>query len=248
MSSEVKPIPAPKRVIKRKANRENVDTSKQSAPAPDAITPEAGPKIFKRNSATAKFVDSNLSNFWWALALFVACLTIFIQVLFWTPDHYNIPSTDDYRLINLAPLSEQGDITDGEARDYVVDALESVLSLSHLQPQANMSAALDEFFTATGREDFIQALEAAGDLEPLLSGRFATLAKPLSVPVIEDYRLINGRFTWVYKAPFRWQWSNVVTGENNYADIRVTIFIARESRLTNSKGMAVSAVVYRGLQ
>lgn len=219
--------------------------SAQPKPAVNAPVPTEGPRIYKENESRLSFIDSNLSNFFWALGLCVGSFLLFAMVFFWTPDHYNIPATDDYRLINLKPLSEQGDITDADARDFAVEAIEDVLSLSNLKPKADMNEALDEYFTASGRKDFLKALESAGDLEPLVSGRFSTLGEIQSVPVIEEYRLTNNRFTWVFSVPVRWQWYDLAQNRPRYAEINVTVFIIRESRLRNSSGMSVDAIVYR---
>lgn len=229
---------APNRVVRRKLAGPANSTA--SVPAP-----VQGPKTFKENESRLSFVDSNLENFYWALGLFFSSLALFLMVFFWTPDHYNIPATDDYRLINLKPLSEQGDITDAAARDFAAAAIEDVLSHSNMNPKASMNEAFDNYFTADGRKDFLNALESAGDLEPLVSGRFSTLAKIQSVPVIEEYRLTNNRFTWVYTVPVRWQWFDIAQNRPRYADIQVTIFVVRESQLRNSSGMAIDAVVYR---
>lgn len=211
---------------------------------PGAVTPIQGPKVFEENASRLSFVDSNLANFFWALGLCVGSFVLFVMVFFWTPDHYNIPATDDYRLINLKPLSEQGSISDADARDFASAAIEEVLTLPHLTPKASMNDALDTYFTSAGRRDFLSALEKAGDLSPLVSGRFSTLAQIQTVPVIEEYRLTNNRFTWVYKTPVRWQWFDVAQNQRRYADIKVTIFVVRESQLTNSAGMAIDAIVY----
>ena len=228
---------SPARVVRKKATA-------QTNPAATAPVPVQGPKTFSENQSRLNFVDSNLSNFFWALGLFISSLVLFSMVFFWTPDHYNIPASDDYRLINLKPLSEQGDITDADARDFAVEAIEDVLSLSNLNPKGDMNEALDQYFTASGRKDFLKALEGAGDLEPLVSGRYSTLADIQSVPVIEEYRLTNGRFTWVYSVPVRWQWYDTAQNRPRYANINVTIFIIRESQLRNSSGMSVDAIVY----
>ncbi|WP_372997429.1 DotI/IcmL family type IV secretion protein [Marinobacter sp.] len=228
---------SPARVVRKKAPA-------QANPAANAPVPTQGPKTYKENQSRLAFVDSNLSNFFWALGLCIGSFVLFVMVFFWTPDHYNIPATDDYRLINLKPLSEQGDITDADARDFAAEAIEDVLSLSNLNPKANMNEALDEYFTSGGRKDFLQALEAAGDLQPLVSGRYSTLAEIQSVPVIEEYRLTNNRFTWVFTVPVRWQWYDTAEKRRRYANINVTMFIIRESRLLNSAGMSVDALVY----
>jgi hypothetical protein len=224
--------------------------SKGQAPAKSTAvpgdSPSAGPKVYAGNVSRQGFVDNNLANFWWALALACGSLLLAVLVLFWTPDHYNIPSTDDYRLITLTALSEQGDIADDDARDFVSKALVRTLSLSHLQPKANMNRALDENFTASGRKDFVRALSANDDLDPLLSGRYATIAELLTVPIIEGYRLTDGRFTWVYKVPVRWRWNDVQLGETTFADISVTVFVVRESQLVKSNGMAIDAVIIGG--
>lgn len=212
----------------------------------DPVRASVASGIFSNNQARQGFVDSNLSNFWWALGLFCGCFVLFIQVLFWTPDHYNIPATDDYRLIQLSQLSEKGDVTDDDARDFVAEAIVRVLSLSHLQPKANMNRALDEYFTSNGREDFVSGLGGNGDLEPLLSGRFATIAELQSVPVIDSYRRTDGRYTWVYRAPVRWRWHNIATGDFSFADLTITVFLVRESQLVKSSGVAVDAVVLGG--
>lgn len=204
--------------------------------------------MFTQNASKLLFVDSNLGNFWWALGLFTGSLILFLAVFFWTPDHYNIPATDDYRLIELKPLSERGDITDNDARDFVTDALVDTLSISHLSPKGDLNNALDTYFTGEGRADFLSALERNGDLEILTSGDVATLAELRSVPVIEDYRLINGRFTWVYRAPIVWRWDSVREGRRQFANIDVTVFVVRESQLRKSSGLAVSALVYGGSQ
>jgi hypothetical protein len=109
-----------------------------------------------------------------------------------------------------------------------------------------MNRALDENFTASGRKDFVRALSANDDLDPLLSGRYATIAELLTVPIIEGYRLTDGRFTWVYKVPVRWRWNDVQLGETTFADISVTVFVVRESQLVKSNGMAIDAVIIGG--
>lgn len=255
--SEVAKKNTKRKVVKPKASAGGQPSSagKTSTPRPNAAPrpksapqPTVGPKTFSQNAAKLLFVDSNLGNFWWAVGLAVGCLVLFIGVFFWTPDHYNIPATDDYRLIELKPLSEQGNISDNDARDFAGDALTDTLSLSHLNPKKGMNQAFDAYFTANGRSGLLGALSNNGDLEPLTSGRIATLAELRAVPIIEDYRLTNGRFTWVYRVPIRWWWHNIEVGQRQYADLDVSVFVVRESQLRKSSGMAVDAVVYGGSQ
>jgi hypothetical protein len=230
-------------VSKKPAPRTNTAPRPKSTPQPTV-----GPKTFSQNAAKLLFVDSNLGNFWWAVGLSFGCFVLFVGVFFWTPDHYNIPATDDYRLIELKPLSEQGNITDNDARDFAGAALTDTLSLSHLNPKKGMNQAFDAYFTANGRSGLLGALSQNGDIDPLTSGRIATLAELRAVPIIEDYRLTNGRFTWVYRVPIRWWWHNIERGERQYADLDVSVFIVRVSQLRKSSGMAVDAVVYGGSQ
>jgi hypothetical protein len=255
--TDSRPVNTRKRVVVRnvggKGRGANLSEAKpeglsvgSSSTRSNSVNASVAPDIYSKNLARQGFVDSNLANFWWAFGLFCGCFILFIQVLFWTPDHYNIPATDDYRLIELSQLSEKGDVTDDDARDFVSEAIVRVLSLSHLQPKANLNRALDDYFTSNGREDFVSGLSDNGDLEPLLSGRFATIAELQSVPVIDSYRRTDGRYTWVYRAPVRWRWHNIATGEFSFADLAITVFLVRESQLVKSSGVAVDAVILGG--
>ncbi len=228
-----------KRIIKR------VDPNKikpRQAAKPEA-SPTEGPKVYSANTKRASFVDSNLNNFFSALALFSGSFILFVMVLFWTPDQYHIPATDDYRLIALKSLADRGDISDDDARDFTAAAIAETLSVSHLRPKTNMSTAMNTYFTASGRDEFVTALKKNGDLDPLLSGRYATLATIQSVPVIDGYRRTNGKFTWVYHVPVEWRWNDVSTGGTRFANLIFTVFVVRESQLVKSAGMAVDAVI-----
>lgn len=241
VNAESKKTKSPKRVAPKKSGSSQSRSSsavKSSVPKSSA----RGAKVDERNSAWQGFLDRNMVNFFFALVIFGLSLFLCVQILFYTPEDYYVPTTDDYRFIELKPLSDRV-YDDVDVADYANETITNFMEVSRLRARRHFNTTFQKDFTDEGRSSTAKSLVDSGNWDLLKSGKYDTEWISSHVPRVIEYRNTDGRFTWVLSVDGKWKWHDSDTGNVFNNNVRMTIFIVRESLLNNDNGMAVDGIV-----
>lgn len=228
-----------KKVPSKKVPIKSNGVKKPSAPVKPSST---GARVDSRNAAWQGFLDRNMMNFFMGLAIMIGSLLVFLQVFFWVPSEYQIPTSDDYRIV---PLKSLGDpvYSDAEAGQHAFDTVSEFMTISRLDAKGHFQRMFQDKFTENGREVTASNLIKSGNWEQLKSGRYDTQFIPTSAPLLSDRRMTDGRYTWIFKMSGIWRWYDSATSRVYPNNVSITAFAIRESKLVNPDGMALDGLV-----
>lgn len=201
-----------------------------------------GERIDRRNAAWQGRVDRNLTNFFMSLGLLSASFFVAVQAFFLVPAEYQLPTTDDYRLIELKSLADPV-YTDAEAGQYALDVFDDFMSVNRLQTKRHFQSFFQDKFTENGRRVTATSLIDSGNWDLLKSGDYDTEFTPSSAPLLTENRYTDGRYTWVYSVGGEWLWHEFSTRKKYPIVVNATIYVVRESKLKNNDGKAIDGMV-----
>jgi intracellular multiplication protein IcmL len=98
-----------------------------------------------------------------------------------------------------------------------------------------------EFFTPDGWKNFEIALESSRNLQTVISKKLVATAVATGAPVIEDQRVIAGKYVWKVGLPILVKYESASTNFNQTLYIRM--IITRVSTVTYPKGIAISQFI-----
>lgn len=101
--------------------------------------------------------------------------------------------------------------------------------------------AASEFFTPSGWEAFIQALNESNNLKAVIAKKLVVSAVATGAPVVLQEGVLDGRYAWRVQMPLlvTYQSASQVTQQN----VVVTMLITRVSTLNSARGIGIAQFV-----
>jgi intracellular multiplication protein IcmL len=101
--------------------------------------------------------------------------------------------------------------------------------------------AASTYFTTTGWQQFVDALQQSGNLDAVKSKKLIVSAVATRAPIILQKGILNGSFSWRVQMPIlvTYQSASEFTQQNNV----VTMLITRISTLESPRGIGISQFV-----
>ncbi|MBM93919.1 MAG: type IV secretion protein DotI [Legionellales bacterium] len=96
---------------------------------------------------------------------------------------------------------------------------------------------LSSLFTPDGWKQFQAALVRTRNLETVIAKQLVTTAVATGAPIIEDQRVINGRYSWRISMPILVKYQS--SSQNYSQSLVVRIIVQRVPVYTNPKGIAI---------
>ncbi|MGD9153602.1 MAG: type IVB secretion system apparatus protein IcmL/DotI [Gammaproteobacteria bacterium] len=166
----------------------------------------------------------------------LAGIVIFLIVSRPTPKYF--ATTDSGRIIPLIPL-DQPNLSESNVLQWASQALISIYSFDFLHYQRSFQENR-KYFTASGWQSFMNALEQAKTIQTVKDQRLIVSAVLNGTPIISNQYIIGGRYTWEAQIPLLISYQ----GTNSYSDnILATLKIQRVSTLDNQYGIGITEIV-----
>lgn len=170
------------------------------------------------------------------LIAIVAIETLFIMHLVNEPVQVQYFATDPQgRITKLQPLS-QPVISQEAILSWANQAIVKAYTYNFVSYRSQLQE-LSDSFTPEGWEQFQNALTKTRNLQTVIAQQLVATAVATGAPVIEDQRVIAGRYSWKIAMPVlvKYQSSN----KNYSQSLTVRVIIQRVPVYTNPKGVGI---------
>jgi intracellular multiplication protein IcmL len=170
------------------------------------------------------------------LIVIVAIETLFIMHLVNEPVQVQYFATDPQgRITKLQPLS-QPVISQEAILSWANQAIVKAYTYNFVNYRSQLQE-LSDSFTPEGWEQFQNALTKTRNLQTVIAQQLVATAVATGAPVIEDQRVIAGRYSWKIAMPVlvKYQSSN----KNYSQSLTVRVIIQRVPVYTNPKGVGI---------
>ena len=147
-------------------------------------------------------------------------------------------------LIEIQPLTEPL-IAQETLLTWATRAAVTAYSFNFVDWQNDLNNA-QQYFTATGFKNFVDALKASGNLDTVVAKRLVVQATVVDVPRIIQQGLIQGRYAWKIQIPMLVKYTSA--SENLRQPILVTILVARVPTTQYPQGIAIAQFVVQDRQ
>ncbi len=142
-------------------------------------------------------------------------------------------------LIEIQPLTEPL-VAQDTLLTWATRAAVSAYSFNFLDWQNDLNN-VQQYFTATGFKNFVDALKASGNLDTVIAKRLVVQATVADVPRIINQGLIQGRYAWKIQIPMLVKY--ISANEELRQPILVTILVARVPTTQYPQGIAIAQFV-----
>lgn len=179
------------------------------------------------------------------LALLVSVLVNFVMgsLLVYIITHPPMPkyfaTTINGRITPLFPLNEPNQ-SDSAVLQWANQAAIAAFSYNFVNYRDELQAA-SGFFTPSGWQQFLNALQQSNNLEAVRVKKLVVSAVATRAPIILEKGVLNGRYSWRVQMPIlvTYQSASEFTQQNNV----VTLLITRISTLNSPRGIGISQFV-----
>lgn len=142
-------------------------------------------------------------------------------------------------LIEIQPLTEPL-VRQETLLTWATRAAVTAYSFNFVDWQNDLNNA-QQYFTATGFKNFVDALKASGNLDTVVAKRLVVQATVVDVPRIIQQGLIQGRYAWKIQIPMLVKYTSA--SEDLRQPILVTMLIARVPTTQYPEGIAIAQFV-----
>ena len=238
-------------------NTEQAPRPQKAAPGPAAA---ADPAAAKAQAAQAKVSGLQLvrfRNYFYrdgyrksmsalllSLTVNLALMAIIVFQFMSKPAPVYFATQTNGSLIEIQPLTEPL-IAQETLLTWATRAAVTAYSFNFVDWQNDLNNA-QQYFTATGFKNFVDALKASGNLDTVVAKRLVVQATVVDVPRIIQQGLIQGRYAWKIQIPMLVKYTSA--SENLRQPILVTILVARVPTTQYPQGIAIAQFVVQDRQ
>ena len=145
------------------------------------------------------------------------------------------------RITKLHPLS-QPMISQEAILSWANQAIVRAYTYNFVSYRGQLQA-LSEAFTPEGWKQFESALVKTRNLQTVIAQQLVATAVPTGAPVIEDQRIIAGRYSWKISMPILVKYQS--SSKNYSQSLVVRVIIQRVPVYTNPKGVGIVQFIAR---
>jgi intracellular multiplication protein IcmL len=150
----------------------------------------------------AFYSDQHKSSFLMFMVVVLINLFLGLGILYVAghpPAPQYFPATNDYKLIELHPLSDPT-VSDKFVTQWASLAAQRAYNLDYVHWQSQMAESSADF-TDSGWSDFLTSLKSSGNLRSLLDLHLVSIAKVTGSPQITAQMVVGGRYAWKITVP-----------------------------------------------
>lgn len=178
-----------------------------------------------------------------ALSLAVTTILLLSLVLLYWITHPPQPkyfaTSVNGRITPLVTFDEPNQ-SDAAILQWANQAAIAAFSYNFVNYHGELQAA-STYFTADGWQQFIDALQQAGNLDTVRSKKLIVSAVATRAPIILQKGVLNGRYSWRIQMPIlvTYQSASEFTQQNNV----VTMLVTRISTLESPRGVGIAQFI-----
>lgn len=178
-----------------------------------------------------------------ALSLAVTCILILSLVLLYWITHPPQPkyfATSVNGRITPLTVFDEPNQSDAAVLQWANQAAIAAFSYNFVNYHGELQAA-STYFTADGWQQFIDALQQAGNLDAVRTKKLIVSAVATRAPIILQKGVLNGRYSWRIQMPIlvTYQSASEFTQQNNV----VTMLVTRISTLESPRGVGIAQFI-----
>lgn len=180
------------------------------------------------------------------LLLSFLIILMLVAAIFYIVTHPPAPryfaTTNDGRIVPLIPFNRPN-LNNPAVLEWANTAAKAI----HNYNFVNYREALQEagnYFTADGRENFLDAIKKSNNLQAVISKKLIVSAVATGVPVIAEQGIRFGRYTWKVQIPMLTTFQSA--SEVSQQQVIVTMIIVRVSPLISPHGIAIEQYIESG--
>ena len=172
------------------------------------------------------------------LANFVLGILLFF-ILTHPPAPQYFATSINGRITPLYPLQEPNQ-SDSAVLQWANQAAIAAFTYNFVDYRSELQAA-SGFFTPTGWNQFLSALQQSNNLEAVKAKKLVVSAVATRAPIILQKGVLNGRFAWRIQMPIlvTYQSASEFSQQNNV----VTMLVTRISTLNSPRGIGIDQFV-----
>lgn len=178
-----------------------------------------------------------------ALLLSIAVNSVLAIMLIYIITHPPAPkyfaTTINGRITPLFPL-DQPNQSDSSVLQWANQATIAAFTYNFVNYRDELQAS-SGFFTASGWDQFLGALQSSNNLDAVKAKKLIVSAVATRAPIILQKGLLNGSYSWRIQMPIlvTFQSASEFTQQNNV----VTMLVTRVSTLNSPRGIGISQFV-----
>ena len=154
-----------------------------------------------------------------------------------SPEYF--ATNSEGRIVKLFPLS-QPVVSNSYLSSWVNQAAVAAYTYNFVNYRSQLQAA-SEYFTPEGWRTFEAALASSRNLQTVISRKLVATAVATGAPVIEDQRVIAGRYSWRVSLPLLIKYESA--SANYRQSLVLRMIIVRVPTVDNPRGIAVQQFV-----
>jgi len=180
-----------------------------------------------------------------ALALLVCLLSILVLLgLVYAaytaePQPKYFATTDDGRILPLVPINQPYK-TRAEVLQWATEAVVAANTYDFVNYRKQLQRASD-YFTSTGWQSFMQALQFSNNLETIKVGKVMASARPVGAPQIAEEGLLGGAYYWKVTLPIEETYQGFSIQQKNH--YLVTLTVIRVPTLSHPSGLGIQQMI-----
>jgi intracellular multiplication protein IcmL len=174
-----------------------------------------------------------------SLIVNIALLALVIIQFLTKPAPVYFATQTNGSLIEIQPLTEPL-IAQETLLVWATRAAVSAYSFNFVDWQNDLNS-VQQYFTATGFKNFLDALKSSGNLDTVVAKRLVVQATVTDVPRIIQQGLIQGRYAWKIQIPMLVKYTSA--SEELRQPVLVTILVARVPTTQYPEGIAIAQFV-----
>ena len=196
---------------------------------------EALETIMLRNSFYNDQYKSTLVLFLMAIIINILLALGILYVAGHPPAPQYFPATNDYKLIELHPLTDPT-VTDQFVAQWASLAAQRAYNLDYVHWQSQMQDS-SAYFTDMGWHDFLATMQNSGNLRSLLDLHLVSIAKVTGTPQIENEMVVSGHYAWKVSVPME----VIYKGDKSITQtMQLTLIVLREPAAKYPQRIAIN--------
>ncbi|WP_137297169.1 DotI/IcmL family type IV secretion protein [Psychromonas sp. SP041] len=158
------------------------------------------------------------------------------------PGTVYIAVNEDKTLTKLIPLSRPNQ-KDSVVASWLSNSLVDTFDFSYSNIKSHLNQATMEYFTDSGRQELLNALEKTGNLKAIVDRKMIVSLSIDSVPLIlkKGKPSFSNRYLWKIEAQATLTYRTEAKEFSN--KVLFTVTVARDSLLSNSSGIGIHRIV-----
>lgn len=208
----------------------------------NALLDDALNLIYERNAFYRKKYHVVLGIYALAVICIVMLASIVIYLIRYPTQPVYFPADSVGHLIQAVPL-QTPNMSEADVVNYVTQAVQSAYSYDYLNYRQQLQSA-QKYFTDYGWRNYMNGLQASGNLLALTTNKYVVLAQVVSTPKLVREGILSGVLAWKFQVPvlvtyMQPPYDNQPNKSVFQNPLEVTVIVERQNLLQSYNGLGI---------